>query len=228
MFASIETRWFLEPKSIEVQLIEKWFASHPKWKPNQPEPEDDGPSLAFASGDQSSKNNNTTRTDYYLSLDGYPGLSFKIREGKTEVKVLDKDLGLTRFNENCSGRVEKWIKWGPDLLTDKAIPRDVFKKPEEFVAITKDRLLIKYEIDETGNPQRVDPNRKDLKNGCQVELTRLTLNGTDLVSFGFESLGEDEWLLNSFNLISVKTIAELDNVRLDANRSYGYPALLSK
>lgn len=228
MYASIETRWFLEPRAKEIQLIEDWFAKYPEWVEKEPAPRKGAPPVSFAKPGDKKEGGNGVRTDYYLMMDGYPKLSFKIREGKTEVKVLDKDFGLERFTTICSGRVEKWIKWGPDLLIKKAIPKDVFREPDAFVAVPKERLLIKFLIDENNEPHRVDPGRKDLDNGCQVELTRLQYKGRDLVSFGFESLGEDKRLLSSFKIICKKTLSEMPKVRLTTRQSFSYPALFAK
>jgi len=209
MYTSIETRWFLPDKPDGIL---KWFESHRAWK------------------DKTTFLNLKTqgeRTDHYLDVDGYGKMSFKIREGKTEVKMLDESFGARKFNGVVEGAIEKWIKWGPDLKSGLKLPADVFQNASVFTAVTKRRLLVKYSGAED-HIVEVDPDDKTIPNGCQAELTEIKV-GKDLVySFGFESFGESETLMKNFEQIVDKVLHEIGEVKLQLIDSYSYPVFLKK
>jgi hypothetical protein len=60
MQKSTELRWFTKKECI---VVENWFKRKRK-----------------------TFNNTWQRSDFYLHVDGYPNLSFKIREGRAEIK----------------------------------------------------------------------------------------------------------------------------------------------
>ena len=210
MYPSIEVRWFFqqEPTLILNQL-----------------------NALVATAEA---NNNDTlkfkehweRSDYYLAVNGFPKMSYKIREGKSEIKVLDESFGVRKFAQSAEGIVEKWIKWSPALKDPHATPADIFRNPELFLEIKKERLLLKYEITPERRISKVDPRRNDLKNGCQVELTKIEYNREVYFSFGLEALGEDSLLMDNFNIVTEMTFKKINDARLKVGNSYGYPTFL--
>ena len=227
MNPSIEARWFFESTADQVLILEGWFATFGEWQANESAQRPHAPPMAFKKVNKA-KGNGELRTDYYLKTDGYSKLSFKIREGRTEVKVLDTDFGVVNFNGQCAGRIEKWIKWSPKLRMEGWGISDVFSEPGNFQAISKQRLMIKYIVDSDSNLVRVNPEVTDLSNGCQVELTLLEYDGRTLYTLAFESLGDEINLFDSFGKICDLTFHENPTLRLDAESSYSYPTLLSK
>lgn len=210
MYPSIEVRWFFqqEPTLILNQLNTLAETAETENK------------------DTWKFKNHWERSDYYLAVNGFPKMSYKIREGKSEIKVLDESFGIRKFAQSAEGIVEKWIKWSPALKDAHATTADIFRNPELFLEIKKERLLLKYEITAARTINKVDPKRNDLKNGCQVELTKIEYNGKVYFSFGLEALGEDRLLMDNFNIVSEMAFKKIKDSRLNVGNSCGYPAFL--
>ena len=211
MYPSIEVRWFFED---EPKNIVEWFSTMHDWPPRS-----DG-GLKFR--------NHWERSDYYLKLDDYSKMSFKIRDGKTEIKILEESYGVRSFPNRAMGVVEKWIKWSPMLNKKNATPTDIFANANEFQEVAKERLLLKYEIQNGENLVRVDPNRDDLENGGQVEITRVKYNEEIYFSFGIEALGEDHLIMQNFDLMANTIFSKLDPQKLSEENSYSYPQFLTR
>src|SRR6266545_6311132 len=120
MTKSIETRWFL-PGGISG--IVTWFEKAGE---------------IFLG--------NWERSDFYLKTAGQSNFSFKIREGKSEIKLLIESLGVIPFGNGYAGITEKWVKWSTPLKKELMYPAQIFEEPGSFIEVKKERLLCKFEI----------------------------------------------------------------------------------
>ena len=208
MNATIEVRWFFkeEPRSIAG-----WFEQFGRWPSEHHQP------LKF--------NYEWERSDYYLIIGAYSKLSYKIRDGKSEIKILEKNYGPKIFSNYAIGSVEKWIKWSPAFKDASASPETLFSTPQEFQEIKKERLLLKYEVPNAEALKRIDPSRES-DNTFQLELSRIESNGKLYFSFGLEMAAENNLRIKTFYRISESFFSEVDCQNLNAENSYGYPRFL--
>src|SRR6187551_758060 len=92
MYNSIEVRWFL---SVAPQEILEWFESQRPWS-------DHSIPLRFT--------NQPEKHDQYFALGDYNKFSFKLHDGKIEMKTQEESEHEKRFSPTVHGRVEKWVK----------------------------------------------------------------------------------------------------------------------
>ncbi len=201
MYKSIETRWFF---GDEMTPLRKWFGENGEVFKDE-----------------------WVRSDYYLDLDGSRNLSFKIREGKTEIKLLYESLGDMAFTDSVKGLVQKWVKWSPALKEGLNKPEHVFVEPEVFIEVKKERLLLAFEVLDN-NRVRKAGKEENINEGCQVELTRIEVANKLYYSFCLEASGAEEKLYNNFKLVSGKVFDQLAQLVLAADQSYGFPVFLGK
>jgi hypothetical protein len=211
MYTTLETRWFFEQ---EPNDIVEWVKAIPAW------PLDSEITLGFT--------NDWERSDFYLVLDGYAKLSFKMREGTAEMKVLDENFGLRHFSNIARGYIERWNKFTMPLQAAFKFPLDIFQNPHQFIELKKERLLIKHEVNNLAEVRRVDPKRNDISNGFQLELTRIEVNATRYYSFAFEAFGDDDVLFSNFHQLTETVFSTLQSHELTQDNSYAYPAFLQK
>jgi hypothetical protein len=167
------------------------------------------------------------RIDYYLDMDAYPNLSYKLRSGKLEIKTLSENLGVYNFGPSVSGNVEKWIKWSSLLKSDLKTTNQVFDSGVSFFEMKKQRVMIKFALQDNGLLRKADKEESDLAAGCQVELTKIELSDRSLYSLGLESFGDDDLLVSTLLTTANKVFSEIKST-LSKKDSYSYPSLLSK
>jgi hypothetical protein len=196
MDKSIELRWFSMENFSDV---EHWFKRHGK---------------AFK--------NVWERSDFYVHLDGYTKLSFKIREGKAEIKSLIESSPL-KVSDTCSGIVEHWIKWSKSLK-DNLTAEQMFKDEKQLIELKKERMLVTYSI----NNKNIMIVNESVNEGCQVELTRLSIHNRLYHSFAFEAFGSDANRLNNLK-DAIEFVFQQANMKSmpSLNDSYSYPELIS-
>jgi hypothetical protein len=208
MKTTIEVRWFFEN---EPKNITNWFEQFEKWPSEHSQP------LKF--------NCQWERSDYYLNLGKYSKMSFKIRAGNSEIKLLEKKYGPKIFSNYAIGNVEKWIKWTTEIKDTNASPSTVFSNSQEFQEIKKERLLLMYEVSDDGSLGRIDPGRES-NNSFQLELSRLNFNSKEYFSFGLEMDVDESLRIKDFYRISESFFSRIECQNLNAKNSYGYPHFL--
>jgi hypothetical protein len=209
MNTTIEARWFFEN---EPKNIAGWFAQFEKWPSEHSQP------LQFK--------HDWERSDYYLKLGACSKMSFKIREGKSEIKLLKKNYGPKLFSNYAIGSVEKWTKWSPALKHPDASPEIIFSSPQEFQEIKKERLLLKFEVPNAATLKRIDPT-KDANNSFQLELSRIDHRGKEYFSFGLEMAADQNLRIKNFYRICESIFSGMDCQHLNAKNSCSYPHFLS-
>jgi hypothetical protein len=127
-----------------------------------------------------------TRTDRYLDLPDCRYAGIKLREGRFEVKALQKDVGFCVFAAGLAGQVQRWVKWTTDsLATAGGVGR--FVPEDRWVTIVKQRLLREFVIDDAGLFE-VQPGGDNPPAEGHVELTRITRaeSPQNWLTLGFE------------------------------------------
>jgi hypothetical protein len=198
MDRSSELRWFSQEKFTDVEY---WFKQHEKKFKNE-----------------------WQRSDFYIHLDGYTKLSFKIREGKAEIKTCIDNSSIFKISDTCSGVAEHWIKWSKSLSRNLQAEQ-ILEDKNQLIELKKERLLVTYA---TRNNNVVIVN-ESVDEGCQVELTRLSINNHLYYSFGFEAFGANEKQIDYLKSVTALVCrAACDKTTLSVTDSYSYPTLLSR
>lgn len=162
MLYSAEVRWFYhEPRP---ESILNWFCTNKSLSPEDP------------------------RMDHYLVFPGSESVGIKIREGKFEAKALRGASEIVQYPYNISGRSECWIKWSYEKEAVKTWVQAILSESHGWVDVTKVRWLRKFSLDHPELLEVSDDERP--KEGCNVELTQLTIAGEEWWSFAFEAFGE--------------------------------------
>jgi hypothetical protein len=163
------------------------------------------------------------RTDFYLDT-GVNNISFKIREGKTELKILGKS-SILKVSEKTQGNMEQWTKWSPELKKGLNSIEKIFEKPEKFIPVQKERLLLKFKM-QKNEYVREENAAVEVTEGFQCEFVQLQLKGTQLYSFAIEAFGSEKQLQHNFNEGLKKIWSQIPTTELEVNHSYSYPELL--
>ena len=200
VFYSKEVRWFF-PETPNA--IKQWF---------------EGKKMSLA-GEQG-------RIDYYLDMRPLENISYKIREGRTEIKLqLGHDL-MVNFPHGHSGKVNQWVKWSLDLKEKIDHPDLLYAVTENsFISVQKKRVLVNYEVLPDGTVGEPGVNILPAE-GCQVELTEILHNNKKWYSLGIEAFGSHSMLDQHFALVTGIVLKEINHPVLNEANSMSYPAFL--
>jgi hypothetical protein len=201
MLPTLEVRWFIKSKAPDEVVA--WFQQ----------------------GELKSETQNP-RVDYYFELEEIESLSIKLREGRVEVKQRLTDHGTIQFHELVSGRVEGWHKWSFSLADNETTLNEVISPSSKWIAVRKERILRKYAvINKTG----VEPVPVDLpvNQGCQVELSNITVAGIAWWSVCFEAIGKVPGVRDVLLLVIKTMLAGDGSPTLQAKDSFSYPYWLN-
>lgn len=202
MFAvtSAEVRWFIKGK-IPISVFD-WFIGLNKNHVNQPE-----------------------RTDYYLNLKSDDSLGIKLREGRVEIKQQTKHIGNISPGKNVIGIAGKWQKWSFELKeANNILSNEILNN--DWISITKNRLLVNYGISEDNIVTQKEPII--YKNGCITEITSVYANNENWWSLGLEAYGEENRLLDNLVLISHLVLSDKSNIKFTLENSLSYPAWIKQ
>jgi len=200
MLSSTELRWFYPGKL--PQAISNWFASEYLGKISEP-PE--------------------KREDIYLYVAAdcdYMGI--KLRQGRLEIKWRKAELGIVNIAKGVEGKLESWDKWCEDSTTKNFQPQDVIDK-SHWVKVSKLRQQRKYQVLE----QKVQavPLNATIDQGCNVELTQLTINGNNWWSIALETFGAST---DNLPIVANKVFSHYNVCSLEAKNSFAYPSWLTR
>lgn len=199
MFTTLELRWFY--RGTLPAEIKDWFA-------------EDGLGQHLGGLEE--------REDTYLYIPECEDLGVKLRQGKLEIKWRKTDLGVLCLRDNLAGKTEKWMKWTCEEAAAESLNPDRFMQRKPWIVVKKVRSQRHYQVstDTTAAPLSVP---KVVDQGCSVEITQLTVQGSDWWSLGFEASGDDHRLKT--NLLSVVTyiFKSYRGPKLQAQDSYAYP-----
>ena len=200
IFYSKETRWFFRE---EQKSLEQWFNDHQAF-------------FDEAAG----------RTDYYLRMPVQQNIGYKLREGKTEIKMR---LGEDESREFLNGHkavVNNWVKWSLELKSKADSPDQLYTLDKSaFLELNKKRVLVTFEVSVDHSVQIINPGDHPAE-GCQVELTELIYKDQTWYSFGFEAFGENANLDRNFKLVTNRVMSEIQQPKLTIEASFSYPSFL--
>lgn len=166
------------------------------------------------------------REDLYLYYAGCNYLGIKLRQGRLEIKWRNAELGIKRFGNSIEGKVEKWSKWLCEDPTGQSFqPSDVIKKAE-WLTVKKERQQCKYQVLKSRVITSV-PVSESIDEGCNVELTKLSINGEAWWSLAFEAFSKEDSLVEYLQAVASWVFETYNGSKLQAENSYGYPKWLS-
>jgi hypothetical protein len=163
-----------------------------------------------------------SRTDWYASPVS-PRCGIKLREGKLETKFLERDHGIHRLGD-FRGRLESYKKWSLQFALDDQ-PGEEELSGAMWIAVEKRRRLQRFSVAADG-VHSVDERPE---NGCEFEMTELTVHQQTFWTVGFEAVGEVESLPDNLLRVSqyVGNRGGL-NQPFDEQHSCGYAEWLSR
>ncbi|HAX77047.1 MAG TPA: hypothetical protein DCY88_14715 [Cyanobacteria bacterium UBA11372] len=148
------------------------------------------------------------REDFYLLLPECETLGIKLRQERLEIKWRKAELGVLRFGDNVEGKAEKWVKWICEDNTVESLVKVDVESKAYWVGVLKERSLRKY------------PN-------CNVEITRLTIEGNAWWSFAFEAYGEEANLIDNLQSAANLVFQTYSGSYFQLQDSYAYPKWLT-
>ena len=197
MLTSVEVRWFFEGPIPDE--MEQWFCR--------------GVLL----------NKAAPREDHYVLFPAPLGLNVKLREGRLEVKSLVKALGARSFEADVSGNVQMWEKRSGGDTAFKEFERLRTGSPDLWIAVTKERTLRKFSPD-GDSIKEVAAGKVFLSDGCNVELTKITVRGSASWSLAFEAYGDPARVEESLMRVAERVLSDKHRPRnpLSIANSHSY------
>ena len=203
MPASAEVRWFFEGPVPDE--IEQWFGRSDS---------------AFTA---------SPREDLYLQLPASLGLNVKLREGRLEIKSLMKTLDARSFTPGAAGNVQMWKKWSDGDAALQEFERLRTSVPDLWVTVRKERALRKFSVD-GGSIKEVQAGTVFLSEGCNVELTRITVNGAAYWSFALEAYGDPAQVEEHLHCVAKRVLSDRHRPHgtFSVDNSHSYPEWLGR
>ena len=165
------------------------------------------------------------REDVYLYTPGCEYMGVKLRQGRLEIKWRKAELGNLRFGDQVEGKVEKWGKWLCEDPTQQSFqPQDVVGK--SWVSVKKVRVQRKYQVISGESIVAVSVNQST-DQGCNVEITQLSINGNNWWSLAFEAFGKEDYLSDNLKVVASDVFKNYRGLELQSQDSFAYPRWLS-
>ena len=213
---STETRWILSTPEFETIL--RWFNQH---------------QLNFG------QKNLFPRQDYYLKLLKNNILGIKIREpkiatdgsaeSKLEIKMLNKDFGAQKFNNNNQGIINSWSKFSFETIKNEQETKkiiDSFVSGHQnniWIKIDKDRLLLKYNVANNS----IVSGASIIDEGAGIELTKFKIENKIYYSLGIEAFSVSDKELENFNVTINFLFNQIKISGLNSQNSTSYPEIIN-
>nr|MBI3613938.1 hypothetical protein [Nitrospirota bacterium] len=164
---------------------------------------------------------------HYLLFPAPLGLNIKLREGRLEVKSLVGAPGLRTFATDIAGNVELWEKRiGGDAAVEE-FENLRSRAPHLWIAVGKERTLRTFSL-EGASIQEIAAGKVFLANGCNVELTKIAVEGAAYWSFGFEAFGHPSRVEDHVYRIAEHIFADSPPATFSAANSHSYPEWLGR
>jgi hypothetical protein len=202
MLATTELRWFFT--GTIPQSVADWFTAYVCADPPPP-----------------------PRVDYYLRLADDDSLGIKLRQGRIEIKQRTAQGELVRLDEQASGCVEAWRKWGFGLADAEATLTGLVGDMAHWLGVGKSRRWCLFAVGENGRISPA-PSGTMLEQGCACELTevRFIHSAEKWWSLGFEAFGTDGNQREQLLLVAQYFLEQPYTPALSAENSYSYPKWL--
>lgn len=187
MFTTAEVRWFCEGPVPDK--MEQWLCRS---------------SMALKAA---------PREDYYLLFPAALGLGLKLREGRLEIKPLVESLGVRTFTADVAGSVQVWKKEAYGEPAIQEFERLRTSAPHLWIAVRKERTLRKFSL-EGATIVAVPADRVFLRDGCNAEVTKITVDGLAYWSFNFEAYGDPSRVADYLQRVAIHVLKEDRRPRL--------------
>ena len=166
------------------------------------------------------------RDDFYFVIPGLEDLGLKLREGNVEAKYRYHTLAVLPDNiKACNGYTEHWGKWSFRLDETDDNMKDILNRPHVWIKVKKARRFKKIEVTKDNKVQEV-PEDSFINQGCNVEITEVTVFDEAWYTFCFEAFGQGKNTDNNLALVFEYVSGHLNLDFLDKSSSYGYPQWL--
>ncbi len=191
-----EIRWFFKDAD---KIIESWFHKN---MPGNKEPE--------------------KRTDIYYVNKSKEDIGIKWRNGtRYEIKQKiadDEDIRLTQL---ITKQLESWGKWSVHEKDEVMFRKMLALKKYHQYSIDKERWAVKLSSDKEGI-LTINDVQTEMDSGCQLEYTRLSINGEISYSFAAEWFGADLTPVER-----VKDLSIVENPEMMKKETASYSKFLS-
>jgi hypothetical protein len=167
-----------------------------------------------------------SRVDYYLRSPDTDSLGIKVREGKVEVKQLQRQHGVVGFHNRVMGVMQHWRKWSFPLA-QPGILAEALSPASAWTAVQKERELLKYQVTDIGAVVAI-PSDQYPARGSYVELAQVAAAADVWWSLALEAFGDESQLAESLLLVAQHVFTAGDTPSLEAQDSYSYPTWLQQ
>ena len=166
----------------------------------------------------------------YLLFPDVSTVGVKLREGKLEIKAmvspprpLSRDLGVT-------GRMDEWVKWSFASEGLKTLA-PALQQSGRWLKVRKERVLRTFSAGGDGQVEETSRLTPFPASGCNVELTRVTVEADPRFwfSLAFEAFGAPALALKILEIAIRSFFQEhgrAPGIRLSQRNSLSYPAWL--
>lgn len=165
------------------------------------------------------------RRDRYLVLPG-DSLNIKLREGRIEIKLRQRQGEFLRLYPQVTGVLEHWQKWSLSLADAAAAPPGISASDSFWLAVDKHRGLARYRVAGNEAPVPVAPDVYPVQ-GCEVELVEVYASGQAWWSMCFEAFGQGRALPEALLATARQFLGGAEPPHMDAGDSYSYPRWLA-
>lgn len=160
------------------------------------------------------------RTDLYLRGLG-DALGIKLREGRLEIKQLEREYGRITFADGVEGHVRAWTKSSFELTPGEEAPTS------GWVAIEKSRQILYFESGAEGRLSVAAPGTYPQRGGG-VELTEVrSPDGQRWWTLGIEVVGPAVEQTVILTALTGRIFTPQINFSLPVSASMDYPAWLA-
>lgn len=128
------------------------------------------------------------RVDYYLLNTGVQ-LGVKWREGRLEAKQ-QQGVSQSYSNGQLEGEIACWKKWSFALDERETYSDNLAEQPQHWLAVHKQRQQVQFTHDARQQIVQADSGRQ-VHDGCQLEVTYLTLRKRAYTTLGLEAFGSE-------------------------------------
>lgn len=169
-----------------------------------------------------------SRTDRYLVFPGCDCVGVKLRQaddaggGKFEVKALVGAPEISRFSPRATARTDAWVKWTCPTESFPDWVEAILASESSWLTIQKRRSSRRFSLD--GNACAEVANDLQPKEGCDVELVVLQVDGDLWWTLGFESFGPREAVRSNLRTIATRWFERDAPCTFGAIQSLSYAA----
>ncbi|MDQ4141861.1 MAG: hypothetical protein M3142_15240, partial [Bacteroidota bacterium] len=140
------------------------------------------------------------------------------------------------IGSGSSGISNDWVKYSFELnesdAENKTLLEQFSQQSEEieenlWVRVDKERLLVKYSLDEPNNFPFITTEDAWPNEGCGVELTKIKVKQQEYYTFGLEAFSKTQREKQNLNRILNHLLTEINVKNLHSNQSHSYPVFLA-